>query len=127
FVKRAKNDRNDAEAISEAAWRPSMPTVPVKSAERQASAMLLTVRELLVRQRTQLVNALRGHAAEFGLVAATGNKGLAALRREIAGRQDLPVAAREALALLGNEIDRLETRLAAMEKNLMRQHKATGA
>src|SRR5277367_6664038 len=52
FVKRAKNDRNDAEAISEAAARPGMPEVPVKSAEAQAQAMLLTVRELLVRQRT---------------------------------------------------------------------------
>jgi len=126
FVKRAKNDRNDAEAISEAASRPSMPTVPVKSAEAQASAMLLTVRELLVRQRTQLVNALRGHATEFGLVAAKGDKGLAALRREIAGTEDLPAAARQALALLGGEIDRLEARLAPMEKALMAQHKKNG-
>lgn len=87
FVERAKNDRNDAEAISEAAARPGMHEVPVKSAEAQAQAMLLRVRELLVRQRTQLVNALRGHAAEFGLVAATGGKGLAGLRREIARRK----------------------------------------
>ena len=126
FVKRAKNDRNDAEAISEAASRPSMHTVPIKSAEAQASAMLLTVRELLVRQRTQLVNALRGHAAEFGLVAAKGDKGLAALRREIAGTEDLPAAARQALELLGGEVDRLEARLAPMEKALMAQHKANG-
>ena len=68
FVKRGKNDRNDAEAISDAAARPGMRSVPIKSAERQADAMLLSVRELLVGQRTQLVNALRGHAAEFGLV-----------------------------------------------------------
>jgi len=126
FVKRAKNDRNDAEAISEAASRPSMHTVPVKSAEAQAAAMLLSVRELLVRQRTQLVNALRGHAAEFGLVAAKGDKGLAALRREIAGTEDLPAAARDALELLGGEIGRLEARLAPMEKALMAQHKANG-
>ena len=126
FVKRAKNDRNDAEAISEAASRPSMHTVPVKSAEAQASAMLLTVRELLVRQRTQLVNALRGHAAEFGLVAAKGDKGLAALRREIAVEEDLPAAAREALELLGDEIDRIAARLAPMEKALMAQHKTNG-
>jgi transposase len=126
FVKRAKNDRNDAEAISEAASRPSMHTVPVKSAEAQASAMLLTVRELLVRQRTQLVNALRGHAAEFGLVAAKGDKGLAALRREIAVEEDLPAAARQALELLGDEIDRIAARLAPMEKALMAQHKTNG-
>ena len=84
FVKRAKNDCNDAEAISEAAARPGMREVPVKSAEAQAQSMLLRVRELLVRQRTQLVNALRGRAAEFGLVAAVGDKGLAELRTAIA-------------------------------------------
>ena len=126
FVKRAKNDRNDAEAISEAASRPSMHTVPVKSAQTQASAMLLTVRELLVRQRTQLVNALRGHAAEFGLVAAKGDKGLATLRREIACKDDLPVAALEALALLGDEIDRIAARLGPMDKALAAQHKENG-
>jgi transposase len=126
FVKREKNDRNDAEAISEAASRPSMHTVAVKSAEAQAEAMPLTVRELLVRQRTQLVNALRGHAAEFGLVAAKGDKGVAALRREIAAKEDLPAAARQALELLGSEIDRIAARLAAMETALMAQHKANG-
>jgi transposase len=129
FVKRAKNDRNDAEAISEAAARPGMREVPVKSAEVQAQAMLLRVRELLVRQRTQLVNALRGHAAEFGLVAAVGNKGLAELRTEIAAEGIaaegiLPAPAVEALGLLGREIDRLETQLALIEAKLMKQHKA---
>jgi len=124
FVKRSKNDRNDAAAISEAAGRPDMSTVPVKSAEAQASAMLLSVRELLVRQRTQLVNALRGHAAEFGLVAAKGGKGLAELRREIATDPSLPVAALQALQLLGLEIDRLEARLAETDKKLAAAHKA---
>jgi transposase len=127
FVKRAKNDRNDAEAISEAAVRPGMREVPVKSAEAQAQAMLLGVRELLVRQRTQLVNALRGHAAEFGLVAAIGNKGLASLRTAIATDRTLPAPAAEALNLLGGEIDRLQTRLALTEAKLMKQHKANAA
>ncbi len=72
FVKRGKSDRNDAEAISEAASRPSMRFVPVKSAEAQAEAMDLSARDLLIRQRTQLVNAVRGHAAEFGVIAAKG-------------------------------------------------------
>ena len=72
FVKRGKNDRNDAEAICEAASRPSMRSVPVKSAGAQAAAMDLSARDLLVRQRTQLVNAVRGHAAEFGVIAAKG-------------------------------------------------------
>ena len=96
----------------------------MKSAEAQAQALLLRVRVLLVRQRTQLVNALRGHAAEFGLVAAIGNQGLASLRTEIATEGSLPAPAAEALKLLGSEIDRLETRLALTEAKLMEQHKA---
>jgi transposase len=126
FVKRSKNDRNDAEAISEAASRPEMRAVPVKSAEAQAAAMLLSVRELLMRQRTQLVNALRGHATELGLVAATGDKGLAELRAEIATDQSLPAAAVDALALLGGEIDRIAARLAETDKTLVRRHRANG-
>src|SRR5450631_2767062 len=124
FVKRSKNDRNDAQAISEAAARPGMQEVAVKSADAQARAMLLTVRELLVRQRTQLVNALRGHATEMGLVAPVGGKGLAALRSEIEADATLPEAAAEALRLLGGEADRLEARLAEIDKNLLAQHKA---
>jgi transposase len=124
FVKRGKNDRNDAEAISEAAERPGMHDVPVKSAEMQAQAILLSVRELLVRQRTQLVNALRGHATELGLVAPPGDKGLAALRAEIAADASLPAAGVEALRLLGSEVDRVEARLAEADARLMAQHKA---
>ncbi len=129
FVKRSKNDRNDAEAISEAASRPSMRTVPVKSAGVQAEAMLLSVRELLMHQRTQLINALRGHATEFGLAAAQGDKGLAELRAEIATVPDtvLPAAAAEALQLLGGEIDRIAARLAETDKLLMRRHRASEA
>jgi transposase len=125
FVKRAKNDRNDAEAISEAAARPGMQTVAVKSAEMQAQAMLLSVQELLVRQRTQLVNALRGHAAELGLVAPVGDKGFAALRAEVAKNATLPAAAAEALRMLGSEIDRVEARLAQIAARMMAQHKAS--
>ena len=124
FVKRAKNDRNDAEAISEAAARPGMRQVPVKSAEAQAQAMLLSVQELLVRQRTQLVNALRGHATELGLVAPVGDKGFAALRAEIAADATLPAPAVEALRLLGAQIDQLEARRAQIDAKLMAQHKA---
>ena len=125
FVKRGKNDRNDAEAISEAAARPGMSTVPVKSAAQQAGAMLLSVRDLLVRQRTQLVNALRGHASEFGLVAPIGGKGLAQVRAEAATDATLPAPAAEALAVLGGEIDRIEARLAVADAKLLAAHKAT--
>lgn len=72
FVKRQKNDANDAEAIVEAALRPSMRTVPVKSPEQQALAMLFRTRELLLVQKTQLVNALRAHLAEQGVILAGG-------------------------------------------------------
>lgn len=72
FVKRGKNNRNDAEAIGEVASRPTMRSVPVKPAEMQAEAMGMSARDLLVRQRTQLVNAVRGHAAELGVIAAKG-------------------------------------------------------
>ena len=72
FVKRQKNDMADAEAIVEAAQRPTMRFVAVKTAEQQARGMLFRTRDLLVRQRTQTINALRGHLAEFGVVAPQG-------------------------------------------------------
>jgi transposase len=72
YVKRGKNDRIDAEAICEAMSRPGMRFVPVKSEAEQAAAMLLSVRDLLVKQRTMLVNAIRSHAAEFGVIGAKG-------------------------------------------------------
>jgi transposase len=129
FVKRSKNDRNDAQAISEAANRPEPRDVPVKSAGVQAEAMLLSVRELLMHQRTQLINALRGHATEFGLTAAKGDKGFAELRAEIATVPDtvLPAAAGEALQLLGGEIDRIAARLAQIDKLMTRRHRASEA
>ena len=125
FVRRGKNDRNDAEATCTAAGQPGMARVPVKSAEAQAAAMLLSVRELLSRQRTQLVNALRGRAAEFGLVAAKGAAGLRAVIAQAADTQALPEPAVRALAMLGREIDRVEASLAAADQRLMAQHKTS--
>src|SRR5499426_1227400 len=72
FVRRQKNDAADAEAIAEAASRPTMRFVALKTEEQQARSMIFRTRDLLVRQRTQLVNALRGHLAEHGIVAAQG-------------------------------------------------------
>lgn len=125
FVKRGKNDAADAEAISEAAARPGMARVPVKSAAQQAAAMLLSVRELLSQQRTQLVNAVRGHAAEFGLVAAKGDKGL----RELLAmaRSTLPNPAVQALALLERQIGHVEAELAQADAKLLAQHRASPA
>jgi transposase len=72
FVKRQKNDATDAEAISEAASRPNMRFVAVKTVDQQSDAMIFRTRELIVTQRTQLINALRGHLAEHGIIAASG-------------------------------------------------------
>jgi transposase len=126
FVKRGKNDRNDAEAICVAASQPSIGSVAVKSAAAQANAMLLSARELLVRQRTQLVNALRGHATEFGLVAPQGEKGLTRLQCDVATAEEdiVPAAAKLALGLLGREIERIEARLAEVNAKLIKQYKA---
>jgi transposase len=123
FVKRSKNDRIDAEAIAEAAMRPTMRFVPVKSAEAQAEAMILSVRELLVKQHTQLVNALRGHAAEFGVIAAKGTWHVAALLERIAADPTIPVPARAMFAELGERIAVLHTRLAALDRKLVDLHK----
>src|SRR6201984_1154072 len=79
YVKRGKNDAIDAEAICEAMSRPGMRFVPIKSAEQQAALMLLKVRDLLIKQRTMVINALRGHAAEFGVIAAKGRVKVAEL------------------------------------------------
>jgi transposase len=124
FVKRGKNDRNDAEAISEAAARPGMHFVPVKPAARQAEAMVLQVRELLVKQRTQLVNALRGHATEFGVVAAKGTGKVTGLLAAIEADPGVPPTAQVMLAFLGQQIERLDEEIAALDEQLMRLHKA---
>ncbi len=124
FVKRAKNDRNDAEAICEAAGRPGMRFVLVKSAELQGQAMVLKVRETLVGQRTQLANALRGHAAEFGVIAGKGIKRIAPLLEAIEAEIAIPAEAKEMLALLGREIEHFDTRLAKIDVKLTAMHKA---
>src|SRR3982075_978584 len=79
YVKRNKHDAADAEAVCEAVRRPSMRFVPVKTAEQQSALLMHRGRELLVRQRTMLANALRGHLAEFGLIAAQGLHNVAGL------------------------------------------------
>ena len=76
YAKRGKNDAADAAAICEAVTRPSMRFVPIKSVEQQSALMLHRTRDLLIRRRTQLINALRAHLAELGLVAAKGHEGL---------------------------------------------------
>src|ERR1700688_3282393 len=88
YVKRNKNDAADAEAICEAVRRPTMRFVQVKSAEQQSQLMLHRTRDLLMRQRTQVINALRAHLGELGMTAAQGNAGLKELLAIIAGSAD---------------------------------------
>lgn len=97
----------------------------MKSAEQQAALMVLRVRELLVRQRTQLVNALRGHAAEFGLVTARGLARVEPLLAKIEETKEIPAPARAMLAVLGEEIEHLDKRLTALEAELLTMHKAS--
>lgn len=100
YVKRGKNDAIDAAAICEAMSRPQMRFVPVKSAEDQAALMLLKVRDLLVKQRTMLINAIRGHAAEFGVIGAKGPPKIADLLQRIGEDTTLPALAREMVVSL---------------------------
>ena len=124
FVKRGKNDRIDAEAINEAASRPSMRFVAVKGAEQQAATLILKTRDMLVRQRTQLINAVRGHAAEFGVIAAKGTARVEPLLARIAEDDTLPAAARAMLAVLGGQIATLDRQIAELETQMRAAHKA---
>jgi len=124
FVKRQKNDKADAEAIAEAALRPTMRFVAVKSAETQGRAVAFRTHQCLVRQRTQLINALRGHLAEFGLVAPKGPASLRVLEAALADETSvLPVQVREMgaiyldqIASLTEVIERLAHELEAASK-----------
>src|SRR5437660_8511395 len=125
YVKRNKNDAADAEAICEAVQRPTMRFVPVKTAEQQAALLLHSGRERLVRQRTALVNALRAHLAEFGMVAAQGLRNVAQLIAIVRDDCDtrLPDVARQVLQVLANQIEQIETAITALERQLLAWHK----
>lgn len=116
FVKRRKNDFADAAAIAEAASRPGMSVVAVKSAEKQGRAVAFRTHQCFVRQRTQLINALRGHLAEFGLVAPKGPIHLKILHTALKGSDvDLPAPVRE-MGQLTEIIVRLANELEAATK-----------
>jgi transposase len=129
YVKRNKNDAADAEAICEAVRRPTMRFVGVKSAEQQGRLMQHRTRDLLLRQRTQLINALRGHMGELGMVAAQGREGLKTLLAIIAKGADerLPVDARASLIVLAAQLEALQTMIGAIEKRIVAQHRASEA
>jgi len=124
YVKRNKNDATDAEAICEAVARPSMRFVPVKGAEQQSVLMLHRARSLLVRQRTMLVNALRAHMAEFGIIAPQGRRHVEILRQTIAHQQErLPELARSILQTIADQLNDTMERVREIEVRLVRLHR----
>src|SRR5258708_6743102 len=124
YIKRNKNDGRDAEGICEAMSRPTMQFVPVKTEEQQAALMLVGMRERLVARRTQLSNAIRGYAAEFGLTAAKGLDKIEPLLAKIAADEALPVLARDLFAMHGREYVQLQAELKKIEARLMAWHRA---
>jgi transposase len=124
YVKRGKNDAADAEALCEAMSRPTMRFVPVKTAEQQAALMLVGVRDRLIRNRTQLANAIRGYAAEFGLTAARGMTHLDPLLERIQADETLPALARELFAMQDKEYALLQAQIDEVDARLMAWHRA---
>jgi len=124
YVKRGKNDAADAEALCEAMSRPTMRFVPVKTAEQQAALMLVGVRDRLIRNRTQLSNAIRGYASEFGYTAAQGKAHLGPLLERLQADQSLPTLARELFAAQAKEYAQLQTQIDEVDAKLLAWHRA---
>ena len=126
YLKRSKNDANDAAAICEAVTRPSMRFVPIKTKQQQAALMLHRTRQLLVRQRTMLSNALRGHLAELGIVSAKGRNGTAELLKIIADVEDdrIPPAARGILDVLARQYGAIGAEIGSIDKSILALHRS---
>src|SRR5215469_8752446 len=129
YLKRSKNDANDAAAICEAVTRPSMRFVPTKSEQQQSGLMLHRSRQLLVRQRTMLSNAIRGHLAELGIVAAKGRNGIAELLTIVANAEDdqIPTVAQFCLDVLARQYAALAIEIGAIEKRIHAWHRSCEA
>src|SRR3981081_46677 len=127
YVKRNKHDVADAEAICEAVRRPSMRFVPVKTAEQQSALMMHRARDLLIRQRTMLVNALRGDLAWIGLIEAQGLNKVARLIAIVMDEKDgrVPDIARQVLKVIINEIEDIQTRIAGLETQVLAWHNSS--
>src|SRR5271170_1591864 len=129
YVKRNKNDAADAAAICEAVRRPTMRFVRIKSPEQQGQLMQHRTRDVLIRQRTQLINAMRAHLAELGIVAAKGDAGVTELLAIVADETDtrLPIDARASVIALATQLEALQTVIGALEKRIKSQHRANEA
>ena len=125
YVKRGKTDAADAEAICEAVTRPTMRFVPVRSPAQQAALLQHKTRDLLVRQRTMQVNALRGHLAEFGIISAAGVAGLNQMMTLLHAEQEmLPEPARKLFQEIVAHLRALEQRIDDIEKQIVAEHRA---
>jgi transposase len=126
YLKRNKNDANDAAAICEAVTRPSMRFVPTKSEQQQSGLMLHRSRQLLVRQRTMLSNAIRGHLAELGIISAKGRNGMAELLGIIANEDSdcIPATARFSLEVLARQYANVTIEIGAIEKRIHAWHRS---
>ena len=127
YLKRSKNDANDAAAICEAVTRPSMRFVPTKSEQQQSGLMLHRSRQLLVRQRTMLSNAIRSHLAELGIISAKGRNGTAELLKILADEKDsrIPAAARFSLDILARQHAAIAVEIGALEKRIHAWHRSS--
>jgi transposase len=119
YVKRQKNDMADAEAICEAVTRPTMRFVEVKSPEQQSILVLHRTRQTLIRQRTQLSNVIRGHMAEFGLVAPPGREGLQRLIEGLVAGEQVPAAARGCLLMLVEQLQLLNVQVLEADRAIL--------
>jgi transposase len=126
YVKRQKNDATDAEAICEAVTRPNMRFVATKTPEQQSCLMLHRTRHLFVRQQTAVINAIRAHLAEFGIVAPVGRKGVEELLRVVAAGSDprLPEIARACVAALGAQLRVLKVQILEFDRQIMAWHRS---
>jgi len=125
YVKRGKNDAADAAAICEAVSRPSMRFVPIKTREQQAVLTMHRTRDLLMRQRTQLINAVRGHLAEFGIVEPQGVWHRGRVLRHLEVDDEVIEPARQVIGLLASQLNDLEGRIKEVDKQIALWHKAS--
>ena len=126
YLKRQKNDAADAEAICEAVTRPNMRFVETKTPERQSCLMLHRTRHLFIRQQTAVINAIRAHLAEFGIVAPVGRNGVEELLDVVADPDDerVPEVARECLAALGAQLRMLKAQVLEFDRRILAWHRS---
>jgi transposase len=127
YVKRQKNDATDAEAICEAVGRPNMRFVETKTTEQQGCLMLHRTRHLFIRQQTAVINAIRAHLAEFGIVAPVGRNGVDQLLGVVADANDkrLPAVARACVAALGAQLQMLKAQVLQFDRLIRAWHRSS--